>query len=236
MAARERSDTMSGWKGRRNVAAAMFLLLLAAALHAQDKRKYVPRGEPKKEAAKSAAAPTDEVGTRLNIYHDKKCDPYVPAGVMPDGEGVAQNQEFKEEGSDRYCYRAVYNLKDNPWVGVSFLLDGSWTPKRRFDVFSDIGAKKGDKVVARVRARSPDGATARFKVGGGNGDSLAFARQSPWKKLGEKSQLIEIDLTNCDLSGLRVGLCWVMERARQPKGKEEVALIIEEAYIVKLRR
>jgi hypothetical protein len=177
----------------------------------------------------------DEAGKRLLIYKAKKSDPYVPAGIMPDGNGVAQDQEFWEGESGRYCYRAKYILREHPWVGVSFLLDRSWKPKRRFDVFKAIGARRGDRVVARVRARSPDGATVRFKVGGGEGDSLLFPAQSGWIRLSRQFQVYEIDLTGADLSDLRIGLTWVMERSGQPKGKDEVTMIIEEAYIVKAR-
>src|SRR5947208_3213641 len=78
---------------------------------------------------------------------------------------------------------------------------------------SDYFGPGDDRIVVRFWARSPDGARAQFKVGGGDGDSFEFAAETEWIALGEAWKQYEIDVTKEDLSALRFAFVWVMDRA-----------------------
>jgi hypothetical protein len=161
---------------------ALTCLWLIGLLGAQDAPRYVPRENPGRGEA-AAAEPRDEVKT-YTIFDERVLD-FHPSGWMPDGKGIAQSTSYKvKPHSGKVCYQGRYKLDANPWVGVSFLLDGKWeNHSRKVDLFRELGARKGDPIVLRFWARSPDGATAKFGVGSDK-DSLVFPVETDWLRLG----------------------------------------------------
>ncbi|MCI0460000.1 MAG: hypothetical protein L0Z62_23865 [Gemmataceae bacterium] len=113
------------------------------AADAQEKPRYA-RDEKPKSAAKWVR-PADEVGPAYWVYDDKSME-FIGSGYMPDAKGNAQSVKFeKAPHTGKYCIQARYKLADNPWVGISFLLDGKWeNHKRKLNVFGKLEAKKGD--------------------------------------------------------------------------------------------
>jgi hypothetical protein len=185
--------------------------------------------------------PKDELGTRYIVYDDKTLD-FQFTGVMPNGKGVAQRVRFEDKPwRGAACYRAMYQLDEHPWVAVAAMLDGVWEPKRKFNMFEKLEAKKGDRIVVRFYARSPDGAVAQFKVGGLDGDSLDFAIGTDWIKLGQEWKMYEIDVTDkparhADLSALRGAFMWVMDREHNADRERKHAEInLDDIYFTRLR-
>ena len=124
--------------------------------------------------ADDAQRPADEVGPRYDLYHERVNEDFPPAMHMPNPSAIAQNTQIRENPkSGQFCYQARYQLARQPWSAVAFNLDGVPLPERQFNMFEKLEAKQGDRIVVRFYARSPDKARAQFKVGGGDGDSLA---------------------------------------------------------------
>lgn len=223
------------------------LLVLTSALWACAQTRYTPTGEPqRKESPKgeapNEARPADEEGNAYVVYDERTLD-YHFAGVMPDGQGVSQDPKFAEgPHSGKVCYRARYQLDRHPWVAVAALLDGVFEPKRDFDMFKALGAKKGDRIVVRFMARSPVNSVAQFKVGGVAGDSVEFPIESDWIQLGPDWKQIEIDVTDkrdrpADLSKLRAALTWAMDREHNARGDNKVAEVqLDRVYYTKLKQ
>jgi hypothetical protein len=181
----------------------------------------------------------DEVGPRYVVYEERSVEDYPPAMHMPDAVGIAQDTKYRENPhSGSVCYMGRYQLDRRPWVATAFTLDGRPHAERNFDMFRRLEARRGDRIVLRFWARSPDAARAQFKVGGGDGDSLAFAVQTEWIELEPSWRRYEIDLTDKDLTTLRFAFVWVMDRAHndvQERTDRRVAtLMLDDVYFTKL--
>jgi hypothetical protein len=195
--------------------------------------------EPGRIHAQGAGRPSDEVGPRYVVYEEKAVDDYPPAMHMPDAAGIAQDTKFRENPhSGSVCYMGRYRIDRRPYGAVAFNLDGLPHAERDFNMFQRLEAKRGDRIVLRFWARSPDAARAQFKVGGGDGDGLAFAVQTEWIELGPSWKRYEIDLTDEDLSNLRFALVWAMDRAhndvKERTDRKIATLMLDDVYFTKL--
>jgi hypothetical protein len=188
---------------------------------------------------KGKSRPTDEVGTPVYVYKDEGLPgKFIPAGWMPDGEGIAQSTSEKDTPHSKpHCLRLHCQLSKRPWVGVYFLLAGEWEPKQTFNLFTRLKAKRGDPIRCRFWARSRQGAEVQFKVGGVTKgkirDSLTFPVATPWVKLTPKWKMYEIDLTGKDVSSLVGGFMWVCDRAHN--SGEDVSFDLDTIYFVKTK-
>jgi hypothetical protein len=204
----------------------------AAPTYAQ-RGRYTPKRDAKKDA--NAERPLDEVGERYYIYDDDT-KAFQPGGWMPTGEiGLAQSAKFAERPyRGKSCYRAVADMHNDPWMAVAFLPGGSFQPIKKINMFEQLGTRKGNPIVLRFWARSPDHATVQLKVGGLDEDSMTFARFTPWVTLTPDWKLYTIDLTGEDLSGLRGGLIWVIDQNHN-LGKERAEFHLDEVYFTRIR-
>jgi hypothetical protein len=184
------------------------------------------------------ARPDDEAGERYFIYDDQVGD-YTPTGVMPDGRGVSQSVTSGDQpGRGFKCIQARYRLTDNDYAAVAFLLDGQWKPRRSVNLFEKLGAGPGDRIVLRFLARSPDGATAQFKIGGVEGDSIRFARVTPWTRLTPDYERYQIDLTgrDLDLSSVVAAFIWVLDRNHNARLEKPIVEIdLDDIYLTRLK-
>ena len=91
--------------------------------------------------------------------------------------------------------------------------------------------------MCRVWARSKDGASVQFKVGGVTKgkvkDSLTFPVASPWLKLTSEWKMYEIDLENKDVRSLVGGFVWTCDR--QHNSSKDVSLDLDDIYFVRLK-
>ena len=199
---------------------------------------YVQAAEPA-PADKVQPRPADEIGNPFYVYKDEgKPGTFIPAGWMPDGEGIAQSTSEKDTPHSKpHCLRLHCETSSQPWVGIYFLLDGKWEPKRAFDLFAQLGAKRGDPIKCRFWARSRQGAAVQFKVGGVTKgkirDSLTFPAATRWTRLTPQWKMYEIDLTGKDVSSLVGGFVWVCDQAHN-KGKD-VSFDLDTIYFVKTK-
>lgn len=181
----------------------------------------------------------DEIGVRYYVYKDADLPGlFVPSGVMPDGAGVLQDTaSMFSPRSGTHCIRTSCQLSAKPWVGVYFLLSGKWRPSTNCNLFSELGAKKGDTVRCRFWARSKDQAIVQFKIGGvleGQvSDSLRFPASLPPIKLTPEWKMYEIDLSGKDLTSLVGGFLWTCERANN--GDRDVNFDLDEIYFTKVK-
>jgi len=185
--------------------------------------------------------PTDEVGPRYFIYAEGPNDDYPFAGVMPDGQGVGQVTDCKENPHrGQFCYRGRYQIAKRPWVAVAAMLDGLFTPERKFNMFNRLEAKPGDRIVVRFWARSSDRARVQFKAGGGDGDSLEFAVATDWIELDPSWKRYEIDVTDQDLSGLRFAFVWAMDRAHNDvparENRATATVYLDDIYFTRVQK
>jgi hypothetical protein len=180
-----------------------------------------------------AAADKPKKGTYI-VYDDKTFD-FYPGGFMPDGKGTAVSLACTDKPyAGSKCIRIHYKVEDNAWVGIGFLLDNNFEPRRKFDLYKALGARKGDPIVLRLHVRSADGATAKFKIGGFNNDSQVFPVESPWRAHNDKWELVEIDVTDADLSSLHGALAVFLDREQNAAlGKPVVRLDLDQIEFVK---
>lgn len=207
-------------------------VLLAAVHLPADELKYVSSDPP--QGANDDGRLEDEVGTAYYVYEDRSPDHHA-SGWMPGGDiALAQTLESTEAPRrGKHCYKAECDLKTDPWMGVAWLLGGTWTPKKKLDLLEKIGAKKGDPVVLRFWAKSPGRATVQFMVGAAPEDSVILAYESGWLKLAPDWTRHQIDLTGADLSGSVCPFLWVVDREHSGKGK--VVLFLDDVYLTKLK-
>jgi exo-beta-1,3-glucanase (GH17 family) len=211
------------------VASGVLLMVIAA--------NAAPPHESRTAGERAAATDADEAGPRYYLFDDQSAD-YHPAGWMPDGRGLAQNERCDESPhSGRYCVRHLYKPGDATWAGIGWELDGRWTPGRQLNVFDKLKARPGDHVALRWWARSAGDAWLKFVTGGGQKDSVArpIGTKPEWTRLGPRWQQYQLDLTGCDLSGVVQAFAWFMERARCPAGVSGVQWDLDDLYYVKLR-
>jgi hypothetical protein len=214
--------------------AVLVLLVLAPQLRAQ----YVPSAPPLRDGGggKAETQADDEVGQPYYVFDDK-IHHFSPGGYMPGGDiRVSQSQVCETEPHrGKYCYRVVCDLRQDAWMGIAFLPGGKWTPVLKIDVFEKLGgAKKGDPIVLRFWARSPNGATVQFKVGGIDEDSVQFPVASQWVHLTKDWRKYTLDLTGQDLSGLRAGFMWVINIDNNPR-LERPEFCTDDIYFTKVK-
>ena len=193
-----------------------------------------------KEKKEKESRPIDEIGKCFYVWKDDGVPgKFVPSGFMPDGEGISQGTAETDTPHSRpHCIRLHAQLSEKPWVGIYFLLEGEWEPKGKpFNLFEQLGAKKGDPIKCRFWARSKKGATVQFKVGGVTkgkiADSLTFPVATPWITLTPEWKRYEIDLTGKDLSSLVGGFVWVCDRMHNDEG--DVTFDLDDIYFVKTK-
>jgi hypothetical protein len=208
--------------------------LLCGPAQAQGERpRYIP-GEPKKEGNAAAARPADEVGKRYEIYGDT-ADKFIPGGFMPDGQGVRVRAGLTDgpHSGKRYL-RISYTLEKNDWVGVAFMLENSFKPRRKFDMYKALGAKKGDPIVLRLYARSADGVSAKFKAGGLDNDE--GEAETSYMKIGPDWSLYQVDVTDLDLTSVHGALTVLLDRIHNEEiNRPVVSLDLDEVYFTKLK-
>jgi beta-lactamase regulating signal transducer with metallopeptidase domain len=188
-----------------------------------------------------AIAPEEvEVGERFYIYHnDDKSNIFIPSGWMnerSDGTGISLNTAERDTPQSKpTCTRVTCRLSEYEWVGIYYLLDGSWKPDRPIDLFAKLVAKKGDRIKCRFWARSRDRACVQFKVGGVTkgkvSDSLRTPVETDWITLTPDWKLHDIDLKHADVSSLVGGFAWVCDRAHNHA--KDVSFDLDTAYFVK---
>jgi hypothetical protein len=180
--------------------------------------------------------PADEVGKPYVVYYDKVND-FTPGGYMPDGKGVAVNPNCRDRPKQgQKCIQISYRLEDNLWVGVAFLLDNQYEPKRQFNLYEALGARKGDPIVLRFHARSADGTTAKFKVAGMPQDASRFGVETTWKSFNNEWSPVEIDVSNADLSSLHGALTVVLDREQNAALKRpEIQIDLDQIYFTRIR-
>lgn len=189
--------------------------------------------------ANDAHTPTeDEMGNRLYIFDDEPHD-FMPVGWMPDGQGIAQRAiETDTPHKGKHCIRVDCQLSDKPYVGVYFLLDGNWEPRRVFNLHKLLGVNEQDSIKCRFWARTKmeeDKVYIQCKVGGVHKgeihDSLLFPISSPWIGLTHEWRMYEIDVTGQDLSSMVSGFAWVCDRAHN--GQRDVSFDLDTIYFVR---
>jgi hypothetical protein len=161
-------------------------------------------------------------------------DAFLPKGLMPTEDGLAQSAKYaKSPHQGMFCYRAVVDLRNDPWKAVAFLPKGLWRPAEKINVLERIGARKGDRIALRYWARSPDRVTIQIKVGGGDGDSMIIPRATKWLALTPDWRMYTLELSGTDLSGLITGLTCVIDREHNP-GKEVAEFHLDEVYFTRV--
>jgi hypothetical protein len=180
-----------------------------------------------------------EVEERFYIYEDDATTvKFSPTAWMPDGNGISQaTNETDSPQAGEHCIRLHCALSSKPWVGVYFLLEGTWEPTESFNLFDELNAKQGDPIKCRFWARSENGAVVQFKVGGVTmseiRDSLRFPVSSPSIELTPDWELYEIDLSGMDVSSLVGGFVWTCDRQHNG-GDDDVSFDLDTIYFVKL--
>lgn len=181
----------------------------------------------------------DEVGPRYYIWKNEDTPgQFAPTGFMPDGMGLSQStSESDTPHSEPHCLRLYCQLSEKPWVGIYFLHEGEWEPREAVNLFDELKAEKGDPVVCRFWARSRDGASVQFKVGGvtkGNvKDSLTFPVPSKWIELGSEWKMYELDMTGKDMRSLVGGFTWACDRAHNRNA--DITFDLDDIYFVRLK-
>jgi hypothetical protein len=216
---------------RRAGLSALFVFLLAGGMRAAEPDPRPPQAQPDRLR--------DEVGERVYIYKNDG-DPglFVPAGYMPDGQGISQStSQTDSPHSMPNCIRIFAGFAEKSWVGIYFLLEESWEPTSSFNLFDKLKAKSGDAIKCRFWARSKDRASVQFKVGGVTkgkiSDSLKIPVATPYTELTSKWQMYEIDLTGKDLSSLVGGFLWVADRGHNQKASQ-ITFDLDTIYFVKV--
>ena len=181
----------------------------------------------------------DEAGERVYIYKDHGLPgDFIPAGYMPDGRGLSQNTSQTDSPHTKpHCIRSFVGFSDSPWVGMYFLLDEKWEPVRSFNLFDELKAKQGDPIKCRFWARSKEGASVQFKVGGIThgriDDSLRIPVSTRYTKLTPDWKMYEMDLTGKDVSSLVGGFLWVADRGHNRKANQ-ISFDLDTIYFVKV--
>jgi hypothetical protein len=185
--------------------------------------------------SRSDVRPADEIGERFMVYDDR-VNHFIPGGYMPDGRGIRLDLKCEEAPfAGNSCIRISYRLADNPWIGVAFLLDNQWEPKRTFNLYEALGARPGDPIVLRFYVRSADRATAKFKVGGMKRDAQALPIETPWTTIGGW-QFLEVDLTDADLSSLHGALIVVLDREHNAGSvKPVIQMDLDQIYFTRTK-
>ena len=218
-------------KLRRLAALGVLAALAAAGLLAQES-KSTPSKKPGEK---------DELGKPFVIYDERPHPRVPPSGWMPNNQGIQFKRDYKENPySGKKSILIRYTPADQPegWVGIAHNVDGRFTETRRpLNLFKVMGAKKGERIVLRLYARSSTGSRVRFEFGGGEGSSAGLAKSTKWIALKNNWQRVEIDLTNQDLSKITGKLfTWVMEEAQQDEEKETYDLHLDRIYVTKVIR
>jgi hypothetical protein len=174
-----------------------------------------------------------EAGTPYDVFDEQDSD-FRAGGWMPHG-GPGLRTEIDCRDGPRFgevCYRAKCDLSNDPWRGDAWLLDGEWEhAKPRVDLFRKLSASRGDRIVIRFWARSPEAATVEFK-GAGSGSfapSVVLELTPEWRQY-------QIDLTGKDLSVGCIFL-WVMDRQRNPSWRGRTfTLYLDRIRIARVER
>jgi hypothetical protein len=181
----------------------------------------------------------DELGPRYYIWrNDEDPGKFIPAGWMPDGAGLSQSTSERESPhSAPHCLRLYCQLSQKPWVGIYFLHEGAWEPQEAVNLFHELHAEKGDRIVCRLWARSQDQTSVQFKVGGVTKgkvkDSLVFPIASPWIRLEPEWKMYEIDITGKDVRSLVGGLVWTCDR--QHNQSADITFDLDDIYFVRVK-
>jgi len=197
---------------------------------------YRPSGRPLEPQ------PEDEVaGTRFLLFGDRLETEWIPGGFMPDGRGLGQDTNCKDDPhGGKYCIRVKYKLADNSWVGVGWLWLNLFSdhPRRPPELYKAVKSQKGDRIVLRFWARSKDRAWVKFQAGGGNGDSVAFPVNTDpvWRQLESDWQRLEVDLSKEDLTGvIQVFGAFLDREHNSDLDKPVVTFDLDDVYLVKLK-
>jgi hypothetical protein len=181
----------------------------------------------------------DETGKPFVIYGDTS-DPqkFWPSGLMPNGDGIMVKMSVTDRPySGNCCMRVIFKPKDasEGWVGCAFLLENTWKPKGKFDMYQALGAKSGDLIALRFYARSTQRAGVDFKFGGAEKDNGQF--HTGYMRIGPEWELHEINLTDLDISSVHAPLSVFMdvEHNKDIKGPN-ISVDLDRIYVTKLRK
>jgi hypothetical protein len=179
------------------------------------------------------------VEKRFYLYEDDaEASKFSPTAWMPDGNGIAQDTQVTDSPqSGEHCIRLYCELTAKEWVGVYWLLQGTWEPTERFNLFEELDATMGDPIRCRFWARSKDAAVVQFRVGGVTmgkiGDSLEIPVGTPPIKLEPDWKMYEIDLTGKDVSSVVGGFLWACNRKHNGSNRD-ITFDLDTIYFVKL--
>jgi hypothetical protein len=169
----------------------------------------------------------------LSIYEEAKDkDSYfwTPSGWMPDGSGIAFQDNYRENcHNGETCIKLGYDSDKKDWVGIYWLANDNWKGPG-VNIYKKLGADKTSSIVLSFWVRGEEGGEkTQFKVGGvsAGGDSIEFPLETKWISLEKVWRQYTIDLKGKDLSNVVGGFCWVINK-KNNRSRNAVRIFLDD--------